>query len=176
MNYVDIDNYIITPEEQRRRAKALKEKFYTPRPPPTVQPVEEEDPNAVRPLTYLERVRLCCPVRPSDLAPLKPGVSKARLCAGIASTYYGVSSVDVLGPRRKRKLMDARFVAMYVARHLFGMTYPMIGRQFSGRDHSSVVHAVNLIERRMSEGDDELKTAVNIIKNETLRAFDATEL
>lgn len=61
-------------------------------------------------------------------------------------------SVDALrGKSRQRPLVTARQMAMYVFRELTDLSYPAIARLFGGRDHTTVIHAVDKIQRLMSE-------------------------
>ncbi len=60
--------------------------------------------------------------------------------------------VDALkGKSRQRPLVTARQIAMYVFRELTDLSYPGIARIFGGRDHTTVIHAVEKIQRLMSE-------------------------
>ena len=61
-------------------------------------------------------------------------------------------SVDALrGKSRQRPLVTARQIAMYVFRDLTDLSYPAIARLFGGRDHTTVIHAVDKIQRLMKE-------------------------
>jgi chromosomal replication initiator protein len=60
--------------------------------------------------------------------------------------------VDALrGKSRQRPLVQARQTAMYVFRELTDLSYPAIARLFGGRDHTTVIHAVDKTQRMMSE-------------------------
>jgi chromosomal replication initiator protein len=61
-------------------------------------------------------------------------------------------SVDALrGKSRQRPLVTARQMAMFVFRELTDLSYPAIARLFGGRDHTTVIHAVDKIQRLMKE-------------------------
>ncbi len=61
-------------------------------------------------------------------------------------------SVEALrGKSRQRPLVTARQMAMYVFRELTDLSYPAIARLFGGRDHTTVIHAVDKIQRLMKE-------------------------
>ena len=61
-------------------------------------------------------------------------------------------SVEALrGKSRQRPLVTARQTAMYVFRELTDLSYPSIARLFGGRDHTTVIHAVDKIQRLMKE-------------------------
>ena len=55
------------------------------------------------------------------------------------------------GKSRQRPLVTARQIAMYVFRELTDLSYPSIARLFGGRDHTTVIHAVEKIQRQMGE-------------------------
>jgi chromosomal replication initiator protein len=60
--------------------------------------------------------------------------------------------VDALrGKSRQRPLVTARQIAMYVFRESTDLSYPSIARLFGGRDHTTVIHAVEKIQRQMGE-------------------------
>jgi chromosomal replication initiator protein len=67
------------------------------------------------------------------------------------SETFGFSVEELCGPNRRRPLVTARQVSMYVFRELTDFSYPAIGREFGGRDHSTVMHAVDKITAMMRE-------------------------
>ncbi|HYI62185.1 MAG TPA: chromosomal replication initiator protein DnaA [Acidimicrobiales bacterium] len=67
------------------------------------------------------------------------------------SQRYGFSIEEITGKSRRRPLVTARQVAMYVIRELTDLSYPAIAREFGGRDHTTVMHAVSKIENLMAE-------------------------
>ncbi len=67
------------------------------------------------------------------------------------SERYGFSIEEITGKSRRRPLVTARQVAMYVVRELTDMSYPAIGRVFGDRDHTTVMHAVSKVEALMAE-------------------------
>jgi chromosomal replication initiator protein len=60
--------------------------------------------------------------------------------------FYKVDRSEMSSKRRARAVVRPRQVAMYLAKVLTPRSYPEIGRKFGGRDHSTVIHAVRLIE------------------------------
>jgi chromosomal replication initiator protein len=58
-----------------------------------------------------------------------------------ACEFFGVSPDELLSPARTARIAWPRQVAMYLARELTGESLPAIGRQFGGRDHTTVLHA-----------------------------------
>ena len=64
-------------------------------------------------------------------------------------TYYHVSSSDVHSRSRKRQFVEARQVCMYLTQKHTKMPAARIGKLVGGRDHSTVLHSVSLIEKRL---------------------------
>ena len=62
------------------------------------------------------------------------------------ASHYGVRVAEMFSPRRARNIARPRQVAMFLAKNLTSLSYPEIGRQFGGRDHTTVMHAVRTIE------------------------------
>ena len=58
---------------------------------------------------------------------------------------------QITGGSRRRPLVDARQIAMYITRNMTDLSYPEIGRAFGNRDHTTVIHAVRKIEHHMTE-------------------------
>lgn len=61
------------------------------------------------------------------------------------SQYYEIPKSDLLGPSRRQPLARQRQVAMYICREHTGLSLPRIGAAFGGRDHTTVMHAVEKI-------------------------------
>ena len=69
----------------------------------------------------------------------------------ISARHFGFSVEELIGPSRRRPLVIARQIAMYLFRELTDFSYPVIGREFSDRDHTTVIHAVEKISALMKE-------------------------
>ncbi|VAV86721.1 Chromosomal replication initiator protein DnaA [hydrothermal vent metagenome] len=68
--------------------------------------------------------------------------------------YFNIRLSDLLSARRARQVARPRQVAMYLAKQLTAKSLPHIGRQFGGRDHTTVMHAVKRIdELRLADSD-----------------------
>jgi chromosomal replication initiator protein len=81
----------------------------------------------------------------------RPHPITARLILEETSTMFGFPIDDLCGTNRRRPLVNARQIGMYVFRELTDYSYPAIGREFGGRDHTTVIHAVEKISGLMSE-------------------------
>jgi chromosomal replication initiator protein len=64
---------------------------------------------------------------------------------------FGFGIDELCGPNRRRPLVQARQIGMYVFRELTDFSYPAIAREFGGRDHTTVIHAVEKISGQMKE-------------------------
>nr|WP_232223483.1 chromosomal replication initiator protein DnaA [Sphingorhabdus lutea] len=70
------------------------------------------------------------------------------------SEYFRIDRSEMSSKRRARAVVRPRQVAMYIAKVMTPRSYPEIGRKFGGRDHSTVIHAVRLVEQlRQSDSD-----------------------
>ncbi len=64
---------------------------------------------------------------------------------------FGWTVDDLCGKSRRRPLVTARQIGMYVFRELTDASYPKIAEEFGGRDHTTVMHAVEKIKGQMAE-------------------------
>jgi chromosomal replication initiator protein len=89
------------------------------------------------------------------LADIVAGHQPRRITAQqILSTtadHFGFDVEELCGPSRRRPLVLARQIGMYVFRELTDFSYPAIAREFGGRDHTTVIHAVEKIAALMKE-------------------------
>ena len=69
----------------------------------------------------------------------------------VVADFCNIRLADLVGPRRTKELAEARQVAMWLAKQMTSKSYPDIGRAFGGRDHTTVIHAVEKIEKVRSE-------------------------
>ena len=65
--------------------------------------------------------------------------------------YFGITIDDLCSANRSRTMVSARHIAMYLCRELTDMSLPNIGKQFGGRDHTTVMHAERKIRELMGE-------------------------
>jgi chromosomal replication initiator protein len=81
--------------------------------------------------------------------------SRPEISAGLimseTSQYYGFTIDDLCGASRSRTLVVARQVSMYLCRQLTDMSYPKVGQEFGGRDHTTVMHAERKIRKEIAE-------------------------
>tara|TARA_Y100001970_G_scaffold38380_1_gene47324 strand:- start:3375 stop:4769 length:1395 start_codon:yes stop_codon:yes gene_type:complete len=80
----------------------------------------------------------------------------------IVAAHFNLNLQEMLSPRRSRSLARPRQIAMYLAKQHTTNSLPDIGRKFSNRDHTTVIHAVRKIEELIKK-DNEVKQNVNEI-------------
>jgi chromosomal replication initiator protein len=68
--------------------------------------------------------------------------------------FYSVEVTDIKGPRRQQELVRPRQILMYLMKYELGMTYPTIGREIGGRDHTTAMHSVEKIEKELKRSED----------------------
>ncbi len=67
----------------------------------------------------------------------------------VVSTHFGLKISDLSSKKRSRSFSFPRHIAMYLCRKHTTCSYPDIGDQFGGRDHSSVIHAANVVGKKL---------------------------
>lgn len=91
-------------------------------------------------------------------------VTVEKIIEEVARTY-GTSPEDIRSSKRSANISNARQVAMYVVREITQMPMTSIGEEFGGRDHSTVVYAIQQVEKGMARDPKTKGTVEDIIKN-----------
>lgn len=81
----------------------------------------------------------------------KPRPITVKMILAETISQFSFSLEDLTGRSRRRPLVNARQVAMYVARELTDLSFPAIAQEFGGRDHTTVMHACDKIATQMIE-------------------------
>jgi chromosomal replication initiator protein len=97
-----------------------------------------------------------------DLFPAEEGLLSIELIQGEICRYYQVTLAELTGDKRTRRIVGPRQVAMYLSRELTDASLPTIGRAFGGRDHTTVMYAVQKVADQMA-GEGEVLTAVQAL-------------
>ncbi|WHZ23845.1 MAG: Chromosomal replication initiator protein DnaA [Nitrospira sp.] len=84
-------------------------------------------------------------------------------------TKYHLKIGDLKSRRRSKTLVHPRQIAMYLCRELTEASFPEIGRQFGGKDHTTIIHACRQIAKA-KEIDSTLQTTLEGLKEQILRA------
>lgn len=86
----------------------------------------------------------------------------------IATNFFSLPKEELLGPCRTKDLVTARHITMYALREHTDLSLPIIGGLFDGRDHTSVLHAVNKITEKMKT-DNSIHSQVLRLTNHITR-------
>jgi chromosomal replication initiator protein len=86
----------------------------------------------------------------------------AEIIESVAQAH-NLRVADLISKKRTRTLTDPRHIAMFVARKLTGLSFPELGREFGGRDHSTIQHGVHKVEEHIAK-DPDLRTKVERIE------------
>lgn len=81
----------------------------------------------------------------------------------VVSEYFKLTPDDLKGKKRSKNIANARMIAMYLCRVLTDETYPRIGLEFGGRDHSTVIHGYDKINDDM-KSNGELEKMISELK------------
>jgi len=85
----------------------------------------------------------------------------------LVASYFNLNIQELLSPRRSRSLARPRQIAMYLAKQYTTNSLPDIGRKFSNRDHTTVIHAVKKINELIKK-DNEIRDSIIEIKKKLL--------
>ena len=85
----------------------------------------------------------------------------------IVCQFFKISKNEMLSSRRSRYLVRPRQTAIYLSKQLTSKSLPEIGRCFSNRDHTTVIHSVKTIEKLKKE-DNEMSMNIDSLKNKIL--------
>ncbi|MDY7017866.1 MAG: chromosomal replication initiator protein DnaA [Nitrospirota bacterium] len=81
--------------------------------------------------------------------------------------HFGIRVSEIKSKKRSSSILKPRQAAMYLARKVTQASLPEIGKIFGGKDHTTVMHAVRVVEK-MIEKDEKLKGAIEAIEREVL--------
>ena len=89
--------------------------------------------------------------------------------------FFKINKSEMLSARRSRYLVRPRQTAIYLAKILTSKSLPEIGRAFSNRDHTTVIHSVKTIEK-LKKQDNELSINIDTLKNKILYEHSQNEV
>ncbi len=102
-----------------------------------------------------------------DLLNLGENKVTIDLIQTIVCKFFKISKNEMLSSRRSRYLVRPRQTAIYLTKILTSKSLPEIGREFSNRDHTTIIHSVKTIEK-IKEKDHEMVDNINKLKNQIL--------
>ncbi len=99
----------------------------------------------------------------------EPAVVSIERIQELVCDRFSVSMGELTGDRRSQNIVYPRQVAMYLSRELTDSSLPKIGKQFGGRDHTTVIHATSKIARLIRED----RSVYNLVQELTARVKQA---
>jgi chromosomal replication initiator protein len=91
----------------------------------------------------------------------KPSIKAiTHLCA----KYFNLKVADLQSPNRRRAVVNARNMAMFLARQFGDFSLEQLGKQFGGRDHTTVMHGLRTVEQRLRT-DSQLRQAFDDLRS-----------
>ena len=94
--------------------------------------------------------------------PRRGGVTPKQLVLTVAS-FFDLTLEDLLGVSRKRELVEPRQIAMFLLREELRSSFPAIGQELGGRDHTTAMHACSKITDLLAR-DEKVKQDVSLIR------------
>ena len=102
-----------------------------------------------------------------DLINLSENKVTIDLIQTLVCKFFKISKNEMLSSRRSRYLVRPRQTAIYLTKILTSKSLPEIGREFSNRDHTTIIHSVKTIEK-LKENNPEMVDNINKLKNQIL--------
>ena len=102
-----------------------------------------------------------------DLLNLTENKVTIDLIQTLVCKFFKISKNEMLSSRRSRYLVRPRQTAIYLTKILTSKSLPEIGREFSNRDHTTIIHSVKTIEK-LKDKDPEMVENINKLKNQIL--------
>ena len=102
-----------------------------------------------------------------DLLNLNENKVTIDIIQTLVCKFFKISKNEMLSPRRSRYLVRPRQIGIYLTKTLTSKSLPEIGREFSNRDHTTIIHSVKTIEK-LKEKDPVMVENINKLKNQIL--------
>lgn len=99
---------------------------------------------------------------PDLLQPPLVQVSSSQLLDAVAR-YHNLRAADLIGKGRTNALVKPRHIAMYLMRKHCNLSFPELGRELGGRDHSTIQHGVKKVEMSLAN-DTDLSYKIRLIE------------
>ena len=90
-------------------------------------------------------------------------ISNITVVQKAVADYYGITVEALKGKKKSKNIAYPRMLGMYMARIMTNESFPRIGLEFGGRDHSTVIHACDKIEEDLKD-NKQLQEIINEIK------------
>ncbi len=100
----------------------------------------------------------------NDIVLQKEKIISADYIQEIVAKYFNIDKKDLISTKKSNDIAYPRQIAMYLCRTIGQMSFPKIGGEFGNRDHTTVMHAFNKIEKEVKENTN-TKLIVDSVKN-----------
>jgi len=100
----------------------------------------------------------------NDIVAQQEKVISAEFVQETVAKYFNINAKDLKGSKRSNDIAFPRQIAMFLCRNVAQMSLPQIGKDFGKRDHTTVMHACNKIEKEIKENSN-TKLIVESVKN-----------
>ena len=100
----------------------------------------------------------------NDIVLQKEKIISADYIQEIVAKYFNIDKKDLISSKKSNDIAYPRQIAMYLCRTIGQMSFPKIGGEFGNRDHTTVMHAFNKIEKEVKENTN-TKLIVESVKN-----------
>ena len=90
----------------------------------------------------------------NDISAQKEKVISADYIQEVVAKYFNINKRDLKGSKRSNDVAYPRQIAMYLCREIAQMSFPKIGEEFGKRDHTTVMHGYNKIEKELQENSN----------------------
>ena len=110
-----------------------------------------------------------------DLLNINENKVTIDLIQTLVCKFFKISKNEMLSSRRSRYLVRPRQTAIYLTKILTPKSLPEIGREFSNRDHTTIIHSVKTIEK-LKENDSDMADNINKLKNQILYSNKENEI
>jgi len=110
-------------------------------------------------------VELASEILGDTISAVKPRQITPELIIDQTAEMFGLEAEQLRSKSRTRNLVHARQIAMYVCRELTDLSYPQIGREFGGRDHTTVIYAYDKVADQMTEKHETWASVDALVKS-----------
>ena len=100
----------------------------------------------------------------NEIVSSKDRVISSQFIQETVAKYFNIDAKDIAGSKRSNDIVFPRQIAMYLCRTVPQLSLPQIGKDFGNRDHTTVMHACNKIEKEIKENKN-TKLIVESVKN-----------
>lgn len=157
-----ISSYLGIDQERVRKVRG-KQKVAEPVVPRTAIPLPKVLEEALQQEPLRQEAVLTPTLCPTCGAPVGETRLMITHIQALVAAYYQVPVREMTSSRRYKQVCYPRQVAMYLASELTPKSLPDIGRRFGGRDHTTVIHAIKAVQKRML-ADAEIEADVKALR------------